>query len=122
MKNKITLSIGCILLIANTAIGLIFSQIETYQMIISDAVILFYLLLNIGINTSHTPVVPITAEDDKASTGLNVAAFIFPFVGLVLYFVKKEKYPIQAKGILKWTLIGIGVWFVFNFLVGLLSY
>ena len=70
----------------------------------------------------HTPVIPTTAEGDEPSTGLNVASFFFPLVGLILYFVKKEKYPLQAKGILKWTLIGIGIWIVLNFFVGLLSY
>jgi len=47
------------------------------------------------------------AIEDVPSTGLNVLAFFFPIVGLILYLVWLDKTPIRAKSIGKWALISV---------------
>lgn len=45
-------------------------------------------------------------QEDQPSTGLNVLAFLFPLIGLILYLSYKTTAPVRAKAIEKWTLIG----------------
>ena len=52
-------------------------------------------------DSSPTPV-----QIDKQSIGLNIISFLIPFVGWILYFVKKGNSPIQAKGCGLWGTIG----------------
>ncbi len=54
---------------------------------------------------------------DKDSAGFNVLSFFFPIVGLILYLVWKEQYPIKAKGCGKWALIG----FIVNMILSICS-
>ena len=53
------------------------------------------------------------APVDKADTILQVVAFCFPIVGLVLYFVWKDSRPNSAKQICTASAIGFGVGVVF---------
>ena len=46
-------------------------------------------------------------EIDTPSTGLNVLGFFFPLIGLILYLVWKNEYPLRAQGIGKWSLISV---------------
>ena len=48
----------------------------------------------------------VSAEDDKPSVGLNILSFFIPLVGLILYLTQKNQYPVKAKAIGKWALIG----------------
>ncbi len=48
----------------------------------------------------------IHSEPDVPSIGLNILAFLFPLIGLILYCVYNEKAPNKAKGIGKWALTG----------------
>lgn len=56
-------------------------------------------------------------EPDVPSTGLNVLAFLFPIVGLILYLVNNDKSPLKAKAIGKWALIGFVSGLVLNMLL-----
>ena len=49
---------------------------------------------------------PANQQEDQPSTGLNVLAFLFPLIGLILYLSYKKTAPVRAKAIEKWTLIG----------------
>ena len=49
---------------------------------------------------------PINQQEDKPSTGLNVLAFLFPLIGLIMYLSFKKTTPVRAKALEKWTLIG----------------
>ena len=49
---------------------------------------------------------PANQREDQPSTGLNVLAFLFPLIGLILYLSYKKTAPVRAKAIEKWTLIG----------------
>lgn len=75
-----------------------------------------------SVNTANTPPVnmppyygqqvppympPVSYED--ADTLLKVACFFIPILGIVLYFVDKDKKPVSAKQCLKMSLIAIGV-------------
>ncbi len=44
---------------------------------------------------------------DKRSAGYAVLGFIFPIVGLILYLVWKEDYPLRAKSAGKGALISV---------------
>ncbi len=44
---------------------------------------------------------------DKNNAGYNILSFLWPLVGLVLYLVWKDDYPIRAKGCGKWALISV---------------
>ena len=48
----------------------------------------------------------VSAENDKPSTGLNILSFFIPLVGLILYLTQKNQYPVKAKALGKWALIG----------------
>ena len=43
---------------------------------------------------------------DEKSTGFNVLAFFIPLIGLILWLIWKEDYPIKSKSIGKSALIG----------------
>lgn len=57
-----------------------------------------------------------SSEANKPNAGYNILAFFFPIVGLVLWAVWKSKYPLRAKEIGKWALIGFIVALTLNFL------
>lgn len=59
-------------------------------------------------------------QQDKLSTLLAVVSFLIPIVGLILYFVKKEKEPLAAKSALKLAAIGFVVGIALNVLASLL--
>lgn len=61
---------------------------------------------------------PPNINPDQNSSGYNVLAFLIPFVGLILYLIWKDEYPIRAKGIGKWALIGV----VTGFILGAIYY
>ena len=50
---------------------------------------------------------PVNPQEDKPSTGLNILAFLFPLVGLILYLVWKAEYPLKAKSCGKGALIAV---------------
>lgn len=56
-------------------------------------------------------------QNDKESTGLNILSFIFPIVGLILYFVFTGNQPKKAKGVGTWALAG----FIVGFVIGLIG-
>lgn len=45
--------------------------------------------------------------DDKKSGGFAFLCFLFPVLGLVLYLVWKEDYPLKAKSCAKGAIIGV---------------
>ena len=55
-------------------------------------------------------------EADAPSAGFSVLSFFIPLVGLILYLVWKDTYPLKAKGCGKWALIG----FIVNICVSIL--
>ena len=48
-------------------------------------------------------------EIDAPNTGLAVLCFFFPIVGLILWLVWKDQYPLKAKSCGKGALIGVCV-------------
>ncbi|MBQ8574558.1 MAG: zinc ribbon domain-containing protein [Clostridia bacterium] len=64
---------------------------------------------------------PKTAKaDDKKSGGFAFLCFLFPVLGLVLYLVWKEDYPLKAKSCAKGGIIGFVSGIVFSVLWGVL--
>ncbi len=64
---------------------------------------------------------PINQQEDKPSTGLNVLAFLFPLVGLIMYLCFQKTTPVRAKAIGKWALDGFAVGAALSILVGILG-
>lgn len=64
---------------------------------------------------------PINQQEDKPSTGLNVLAFLFPLIGLIMYLSFKKTMPVRAKAIGKWALIGFIVGVALSILSGVLG-
>ena len=64
---------------------------------------------------------PINQQEDKPSTGLNVLAFLFPLIGLILYLCFQKTTPVRAKAIGKWALDGFAVGAALSILVGILG-
>lgn len=48
-------------------------------------------------------------EQDSSSTGLNVLSFFIPLAGLIIYLMDRDRMPLRAHAVGKWTLIGVGV-------------
>lgn len=48
-------------------------------------------------------------EVDAPNTGLAVLCFFFPIIGLILWLVWKDQYPLKAKSCGKGALIGVCV-------------
>ncbi len=46
-------------------------------------------------------------EEDAKSVGFGVLGFFFPLIGLILYLVWKDQYPLRAKSTGKGALIGV---------------
>lgn len=64
---------------------------------------------------------PVNPQEDKPSTGLNILAFLFPLVGLILYLCFQKTTPVRAKAIGKWALIGFIVGIALSILSGVLG-
>lgn len=65
---------------------------------------------NCGVNIEAA--VRLYHSKNSPSIGLNILSLVFPFIGLILYFVYCRNMPDRAKEIGQFTLIG--------FLIGLL--
>ena len=50
--------------------------------------------------------------NDKVSIMWCILSFLFPFVGIIGYFVFKGTKPVKAKGCLTWGLISMGINFL----------
>lgn len=59
--------------------------------------------------------------NDAPSTGYAVLGFFIPIVGLILYFVEKDKTPLKAKSALKGAFWGFGVGIVASILYSILA-
>ena len=57
------------------------------------------------------------AADDAKSMGFAVLCFFFPVVGLILYLVWRNQYPLKASSCGKGALIGV----IVNFVIGICS-
>ena len=55
-----------------------------------------------------------TNKVDDLGTGLKIVSFCFPIVGLIFYFMKKEKEPIAAKQACTFGLIGFILGLIIN--------
>lgn len=55
-----------------------------------------------------------SVQEDKASIGLLILCFFIPIVGVILYFVKKDKYPNSAKAYLFSAMISILIYIILN--------
>lgn len=64
---------------------------------------------------------PINLQEDKPSTGLNILAFLFPLVGLILFLCFQKTTPVRAKAIGKWALDGFVVGVTLSILSGVLG-
>lgn len=59
---------------------------------------------------------------DATSTGYAVLGFFFPVIGLILYLVWKDQFPLRAKSAGKGALIGVISYVVFVVLVYLITF
>ena len=64
---------------------------------------------------------PANQQEDKPSTGLNILAFLFPLVGLILFLCFQKTTPVRTKAIGKWALIGFVVGVALSILLGILG-
>ena len=60
-------------------------------------------------------------QEDKPSTVLNILAFLFPVIGLILFLCFQKTTPVRAKAIGKWALIGFIVGVALSILSGVLG-
>ena len=56
--------------------------------------------------------------DDASSVGYGILGFLFPLIGLILYLVWKNEYPLRAKSVGKGALIGVIVSVVVGIIYG----
>lgn len=56
---------------------------------------------------------PTPAPEGKPDSLVNAMSFFYPIFGLILYFVDKDKRPVQAKAALKWAIISAVCYVVF---------
>ena len=68
-----------------------------------------------------SPKTNMNAKEDKPSVGLNILSFFFGIVGIILYFVTRDQYPIRAKSNLKWGIVGIVACLILE-IIAVLSY
>ena len=61
------------------------------------------------------------AADDAPSAGFSVLCFFFPIVGLILYLVWQDTYPLRAKSCGKGAIIGVVVEVVLGLLGGIIA-
>ena len=64
---------------------------------------------------------PVSQQEDKPSAGLNILAFLFPVIGLILFLCFQKTTPVRAKAIGKWALIGFIVGVALSILSGVLG-
>lgn len=57
-----------------------------------------------GVAQSNTPT---ASPDDKPSAGFAVLCFFIPIVGLILYLIWHDTYPLKARSCGKGALIGV---------------
>ena len=56
---------------------------------------------------------PVNPQEDKPSAGLNILAFLFPLVGLILFLVWKDTLPLRSKSCGKGALVGVILYVIF---------
>jgi hypothetical protein len=64
---------------------------------------------------------PVSQQEDKPSAGLNILAFLFPVIGLILFLCFQNTTPVRAKAIGKWALDGFVVGVALSIMVGILG-
>lgn len=64
---------------------------------------------------------PANQQEDKPSAGLNILAFLFPVIGLILFLCFQNTTPVRAKAIGKWALDGFVVGVALSIMVGILG-
>lgn len=60
-------------------------------------------------------------EEDKSSGLWAFLGFLIPVLGLVMYLIWKDEYPLKAKSAGQGALIGVIVSVVFSVLLGIIS-
>ena len=73
--------------------------------------------ISVGINQKEPDNTSILAQAKKhrglVLWILLILSLLFPFLGLALYFVYRQKQPSAAKGFLFWAFYGIALWLMF---------
>ncbi len=64
----------------------------------------------------------IIPKEDRPSVGLNVLAFLFPFIGLILSCIMIRKAPIKALTLIRWTGWGFCAFFLLYIFLCLVAY
>ncbi|MGA0435233.1 MAG: hypothetical protein ACO3MV_06160 [Flavobacteriales bacterium] len=90
-----------------------------------------FILLGISLLIEkNAPVVPnfesvtdetISNSNDMPSAGLNILSFLIPIVGVIIYFVDKEKLPRKANAAIKAALWGVLISIVLGLLAAIIS-
>lgn len=70
------------------------------------------------LSTPYTSTASISApvDEDKKSIGFNILSFFIPLAGLIIFLVKKDEKPIQAKSAGKCAIAGVVVSIVLSVL------
>lgn len=61
----------------------------------------------------------VSKEEDKSSGLWVFLGFLIPILGLVMYLVWKDEYPLKAKSAGQGALVSVIVGFVLGFIIGL---
>lgn len=79
--------------------------------------------VNCGVNINKFLNKQTTNPDDSANIWVNLLSLCcFPIVGIVLYFIWKDKQPKAAKSALIFGLIGFAIQFIFGIISALLGF
>lgn len=71
----------------------------------------------VQVGMKHDGPSPVPIIDDSLGFWMGVLCFLFPIVGIILYFVCRDKTPNRASTALQVSLISVGL----NFVIGFLS-
>ncbi len=73
---------------------------------------------------NKTPAASTASSDDAPNTGFAVLGFLIPIVGLVMYLICKDSYPLKARSAGKGALIGfvagLVFWIIYCVIVGVI--
>ena len=56
--------------------------------------------------------------DDAEVLWMNILAFFIPIAGFIIWFINRGNKPVMAKGVLKWSLIGLVFSIIRRFILG----
>ena len=81
-----------------------------------------YVCIKCGVKTNTETNNKVVANDDAPNAGFAILCFLIPILGLILWLVWKDNYPLKAKSCGKGALISVIVSVSFYVLVFILAF